>query len=108
MGLFGSSSTPSTPKTSVDGTPEAPDRTARAKCWEGRDAFFKCLDRNGIIDSIKDEDKASKLCGNEGKLFEKDCASSWVGRLGILHRLPRLAMSLPPVRMLNHSIGSLL
>lgn len=30
------------------------------------------------MDSIKDADQAQKLCGEEGKGFERDCASSWV------------------------------
>jgi len=37
-----------------------------------------CLDRNNILDSIKDKDAAEKLCGSEGKVFEGNCASSWV------------------------------
>jgi cytochrome c oxidase assembly factor 6 len=79
MGFFGSS-TPSlpTPKTSTDGAPIAPDRTQRAKCWEARDAYFSCLDKNGIIDSITEKGKAEKACGKEGKGFEGNCASSWV------------------------------
>ncbi|KAI9801706.1 MAG: hypothetical protein M1833_002388 [Piccolia ochrophora] len=66
------------PKVSKDGTPEAPNRTDRAHCWESRDAFFKCLDRNGIVDSIKDQSLASERCGAEDQAFGKNCASSWV------------------------------
>lgn len=81
MGLFSAStspSQPSTPKPLPDGGYEAPNRNARAHCWQARDAFFDCLERNGIEDSIKDADQAQKLCGEEGKGFERDCASSWV------------------------------
>ncbi|EPS44723.1 hypothetical protein H072_1281 [Dactylellina haptotyla CBS 200.50] len=56
----------------------APDRTERQKCWESRDLFFACLDKNDILDSIKESDAASKKCGAQLKGFEKDCASSWV------------------------------
>ncbi|KAF7846118.1 hypothetical protein BT93_L5223 [Corymbia citriodora subsp. variegata] len=82
MGWFSSSSdSPATidaPKPSNDGGFIAPDRNQRAHCWEGRDAFFACLDRNNIIDSVKESDKAIQLCSSENQLFEKNCASSWV------------------------------
>ncbi|KFY74849.1 hypothetical protein V499_05147 [Pseudogymnoascus sp. VKM F-103] len=79
MGLFSSSADKlPAPKISTDGTPIAPDRTARAKCWEARDAYFQCLDKNTIIDSLTNKDAAEKACGAENKGFEKNCASSWV------------------------------
>lgn len=80
MGLFGSSSSNSlpAPKISADGTPIAPNRSERQKCWEGRDGYFKCLDRNNIIDSIKDEKSAEEHCKPESKEFERVCATSWV------------------------------
>ncbi|KAK4971245.1 hypothetical protein LTR66_011448 [Elasticomyces elasticus] len=80
MGWFSSSdaTAPTAPKPSSDGGYIAPDRNARAHCWEARDAFFQCLDRNSIIDSIKEKDKAAETCGKEGQVFEKNCASSWV------------------------------
>ncbi|KAF3914962.1 hypothetical protein ABW20_dc0110253 [Dactylellina cionopaga] len=56
----------------------APDRTERQRCWESRDLFFACLDKNDILDSVKDGDAASKKCGSQLKGFERDCASSWV------------------------------
>ncbi|CAL3968410.1 hypothetical protein PZA11_004005 [Diplocarpon coronariae] len=79
MGLF-TSSPPSlpTPKLSTDGAPIAPDRTQRARCWEARDAFFECLDRNEIVDSIRESEKAEKMCGKEAGGFQGNCASSWV------------------------------
>lgn len=48
------------------------------RCWEARDAYFKCLDGANIIDSITEKDAAAKACGSEGKAFEANCASSWV------------------------------
>ncbi|PSS08942.1 hypothetical protein M430DRAFT_146398 [Amorphotheca resinae ATCC 22711] len=80
MGLFGLSkeASPPAPKISSDGTPIAPDRSQRARCWEARDAYFVCLDKNGIIDSISEKDKAAKTCAAEGRGFEANCASSWV------------------------------
>ncbi|KAI9843579.1 MAG: hypothetical protein M1837_006256 [Sclerophora amabilis] len=79
MGLFSSSPlSPPSPRVSADGKPEAPDRSQRAHCWEARDGFFKCLDRNNIIDSIKEKEVADERCRGEGQQFEKNCASSWV------------------------------
>ncbi|KAK5173009.1 uncharacterized protein LTR77_003131 [Saxophila tyrrhenica] len=79
MGWF-STTSPSTtsPEPSQDGGFIAPDRSARQQCWEGRDAFFQCLDRNNIVDSVKESDKAQKACAPELKAFEGACAESWV------------------------------
>lgn len=66
------------PRISSDGAPIAPDRSQRAKCWEARDAYFRCLDKNGIVDSLSEKDKAEKGCAVEGRGFEANCASSWV------------------------------
>jgi cytochrome c oxidase assembly factor 6 len=70
MGLFSSSSTPSTPL--------PPNRASRSTCWAARDEFFACLDQNGIIDSIKNAEEADKCCGKLERTFQKDCAASWV------------------------------
>ncbi|KAL9000498.1 MAG: hypothetical protein Q9169_000791 [Polycauliona sp. 2 TL-2023] len=80
FGSSSSSSTPSptSPKPSSDGAFIAPDRTSRAKCYEARDAFFQCLDKNGVLDAIKEEDKASKQCGDVEMVFGRECAASWV------------------------------
>jgi cytochrome c oxidase assembly factor 6 len=81
MGFWSTPSTPSSPpppKLSTDGTPIAPNRSERSRCWEARDIYFKCLDNHDIIDSIKENDKAAKECAVEGKGFEANCASSWV------------------------------
>lgn len=56
----------------------APSRTERKKCWESRDAYFACLDRNNILDALKDDKPAAKQCGGESALFERDCATEWV------------------------------
>lgn len=77
MGLFSSSTAP-VQKISADGTRIAPDRSERAKCWEARDGYFACLDKNNIVDSITEKDKAAKACSTEAKGFETNCAASWV------------------------------
>lgn len=53
-------------------------RSQRALCWEARDAFFACLDTNGIIDAIKGAAAAKEKCGDLEKKFEKECVGSWV------------------------------
>ena len=60
---------------------EAPNRSDRAKCWAARDAFFACLDKNGIVDSIRNSETANAVCGKEEKVLQQDCASSWVSFL---------------------------
>lgn len=78
---WGSSSPASTTEKKAEevrsGT-RAPDRTERKRCWEARDAYFACLDRNRILDALKDEKKAAAACGSESVGFEKDCAREWV------------------------------
>jgi cytochrome c oxidase assembly factor 6 len=68
------------PKISSDGAPIAPDRTQRSRCWEARDIYYTCLDKHDILDSIKEKDKAAKVCAAETRNFESNCASSWVRR----------------------------
>ncbi|KAI4120687.1 MAG: hypothetical protein LQ338_006839 [Usnochroma carphineum] len=72
------SPSPSTPKPTSDGAFIAPDRSARDRCYEARDAFFACLDRANIVDSIKEADKAEQECGGLEKGMGRECAASWV------------------------------
>ncbi|KAL8931434.1 MAG: hypothetical protein Q9211_006965 [Gyalolechia sp. 1 TL-2023] len=81
MGFFSSSpspSSPSSPQPTSDGAYIAPDRSARDRCYEARDAFFACLDRANIVDSLKEADKAEEACGKLERGMRKDCAASWV------------------------------
>ncbi|KAF3763088.1 hypothetical protein M406DRAFT_340768 [Cryphonectria parasitica EP155] len=77
---FGSSSSTAETKRAeeVRAGLRAPDRTERKRCWESRDAYFACLDRNGILDALKDEKDAARSCGTEAVGFERDCAREWV------------------------------
>ncbi|KAK3059299.1 hypothetical protein LTS18_011185, partial [Coniosporium uncinatum] len=78
MGWFSSEPEKPGPRKSADGAYEAPDRTERSRCWEARDIYYQCLDRNNIIDSLRDEAAAKKNCPTEDKQFEQNCATSWV------------------------------
>ncbi len=64
-----------------DGGYIAPDRNAREVCYESRDILFECLDKNGILDANKEDEKSRKLCPKENVDYERDCARSWVGIL---------------------------
>lgn len=63
---------------SKDGGYVAPDRNMREICYESRDLFFECLDKNDILDANREDEKARKLCPKEVTEFERDCAKSWV------------------------------
>ncbi|GKT90247.1 oxidoreductase-like protein [Colletotrichum tofieldiae] len=63
MGLFSSFQSEETRRAEEVRTgARAPDRSERRKCWDARDAYFGCLDRNTIVDAVKDDDKARKAC----------------------------------------------
>ncbi|CAN6597835.1 cytochrome c oxidase assembly factor 6 [Trichomonascus vanleenenianus] len=69
MGLFAGES---------ENKPDVTKRSARKVCWEARDEFFACLDKNNIDDAIKDSTKVTQVCPKEEAKFEADCISSWV------------------------------
>jgi hypothetical protein len=78
MGWLPWSSGDSSKTAASDGGRIAPDRTSRARCWEGRDLFFACLDKNDILDGIKEDGKARQKCAKEVAEFEAACSQSWV------------------------------
>lgn len=71
------------PTPSSDGGFIAPDRTERAMCWEARDGYYACLDKQQIVDPITNAKQATDACGSQEKDFEKNCAQSWVRRLSL-------------------------
>ena len=79
-----SSANPSLPESSSqaprskDGGYVAPDRTSRENCYDSRDRFFVCLQKNDILDAIKEDEKSRKVCPEEVADYERDCAKSWV------------------------------
>lgn len=90
MGWLPWSSGDSNKNEASDGGRIAPDRTSRARCWEGRDRFFACLDKNDILDGIKDDKKARQKCASEVAEFEAACSQSWVRTTGPLIGSPGL------------------
>ena len=77
FGFGSSSSSSSSASSSSSTTPTAgaaPNREERAACWTARDAYFTCLDQNGVI-SAGDE---KGPCQREKKGYEGSCSRSWV------------------------------
>lgn len=61
-------------------TGAAPTREQRKQCWETRDAYYACLDRNEIIqpgDGALSDVKG--VCADFRKAYEASCTNSWVG-----------------------------
>jgi cytochrome c oxidase assembly factor 6 len=76
-----SSSDDSGVKKTAGGAFESPSRNNRKRCYEARDSFFECLDKNNILDSINTKsgkEKAATFCAQFDQEFEKNCAHSWV------------------------------
>lgn len=78
MGWLSSGSPSPSASPSPSGKGIAPNRSQRARCWEARDGFFQCLDRNNILDPIKEAPAAHASCGAQDVAFEKECVGSWV------------------------------
>ncbi|KAI9654885.1 MAG: hypothetical protein M1831_005254 [Alyxoria varia] len=78
MGWFRSTQKQEDPSTTDDGSYKPLKREERQKCWEARDAYFTCLDKNNILDAIRDRDAAAQKCPKQSEAFAQDCASSWV------------------------------
>ncbi|SCV74413.1 BQ2448_6845 [Microbotryum intermedium] len=78
MWPFSSSSSSSTPSSApAAGSPGSiPDRSARQACWDHRDAYFGCLEKNNII--VPGSERESGLCQAEREGYEGRCAQSWV------------------------------
>ncbi|KAK9471006.1 cytochrome oxidase c subunit VIb-domain-containing protein [Dipodascopsis tothii] len=53
-------------------------RASREKCWESRDLFTACLDREKIVDAFAQEADVKAKCNAENTAFERDCIVSWV------------------------------
>lgn len=64
------------PAASKQFTTPAPTRSAREACWEHRDVYFGCLDKESVAVPGQ-EDKDGK-CAKEREIYGKECAASWV------------------------------
>ena len=48
-----------------------PDKEKRQKCWDSRDRYWECLDKNGDL---------NEKCIDIRKLYEAECPSQWVSQ----------------------------
>lgn len=57
-----------------------PNKAKRQVCWDSRDKFFACLEKNNIDDSLsaKELGNVHSKCGSELKGLEANCVASWV------------------------------
>jgi cytochrome c oxidase assembly factor 6 len=89
MGWFSSSTEETGVKKTAGGAFESPSRSNRKQCYAARDAFFECLDKNQVLDSINTKsgrEKAQTFCASLDKEFEKNCAHSWVCRRAYMQK----------------------
>ncbi|KAL5601413.1 hypothetical protein BROUX41_002600 [Berkeleyomyces rouxiae] len=77
MGLF-SNSPEETRREAVRTGTAVPTRQERLQCWAARDAYFACLDAQGIVDAHAEAPRAAQQCAPQTAAFERDCARQWV------------------------------
>ncbi|EAU85237.1 hypothetical protein CC1G_06253 [Coprinopsis cinerea okayama7 len=49
-------------------------RQNRQQCWDARDAYFACLDRQGVVKAGEE----GNACASENKAYHENCAKSWI------------------------------
>ncbi|KAF8526213.1 cytochrome oxidase c subunit VIb-domain-containing protein [Hysterangium stoloniferum] len=52
----------------------APDRSQRQVCWDARDCYYACLDKNSVLKPGEERN----VCTKEKKSYEGNCAKSWI------------------------------
>ncbi|GAA6013492.1 hypothetical protein JCM11491_006099 [Sporobolomyces phaffii] len=72
MGFFSSSSSAKTAEPANDSA--APSRSERKACWDSRDLYFSCLDKQSVSVPGQEGDK----CAKEDGAYRDKCAASWV------------------------------
>lgn len=57
-----------------------PNRGKREQCWDARDRFLTCIEKNGVVNPADDKEQATikSKCSKEDQLFGDKCAKSWV------------------------------
>lgn len=66
------------PSSSQQTSTPAPTREARQACWEHRDVYFGCLDKESV--AVPGQEGIESKCANEREIYGKECAASWVSR----------------------------
>ncbi|KAH7884827.1 cytochrome oxidase c subunit VIb-domain-containing protein [Phlebopus sp. FC_14] len=52
----------------------AATRQDRKQCWDSRDAYFDCLDREGVLEAGQE----GNACAKSKSRYEDHCAKSWI------------------------------
>jgi hypothetical protein len=69
--------------------PDAASRSERQKCWDTRDAYFKCLDAAGVLTP---GEEAKGQCQAENQVYEQNCAKSWASSASLCPCADRMLM----------------
>lgn len=74
----------------------APSREERKACWNSRDIYFGCLDKNKVLqagDEVRRDTKGNVVpggvCSTERMGYESNCAKAWVSEYAIIYILER-------------------
>ncbi|XP_055694496.1 cytochrome c oxidase assembly factor 6 homolog [Lutzomyia longipalpis] len=57
---------------------EFPTKEERTQCWNNKDRYWECLDKNAPTHSTTGGDAEPKACLELRKAFEKSCPGQWV------------------------------
>lgn len=55
-----------------------PDKAKRQECWNARDTYWQCLDKNAPNYSATSGEEGPSMCAKLRKLFETACPGQWV------------------------------
>lgn len=58
-------------------------KSGREKCWQARDAFYKCVEDAGVTYTV--EGPVPSKCREARAAFEAACKGSWVRHFDLLH-----------------------
>lgn len=54
-----------------------PNKEKRQHCWDARDQYWQCLDKNAPDYQTTSGSEEPKVCLQFRKLFEKECSGQW-------------------------------
>lgn len=55
-----------------------PDKAKRTKCWDSRDNYWQCLEKNAPEHSTTGGQEEPSACISLRKIFESNCPAQWV------------------------------
>ena len=54
-----------------------PNKVKRQQCWDARDKYWQCLDKNAPEYSTTSGEETPSACSQLRKLFEDSCPGQW-------------------------------